>query len=193
MFKIIRYLLSISIAVFAVFILKNKKAHKFKSVKIIFNFAVSIIIMIMPFENLFLKFDSPEQAFKYTVGSNNNTIIKTIENENTSLIIYNESGDIKATIINNCNEKWKAPFLPNKQELFTLKDNSIVLITRERKSNNFYIMILVKSDIEIVSDNKNSVFETFSDSDKWKNFVTYVENCDDNYIIIIDENEYRIM
>lgn len=190
MFKIIRYLLSISLAAFAIYVLKNKKATKFKSVKIIFNFAMSIIIIIMPFENLFLKFDSPEQAFKYTIGSN--TIIKTIENENTSLIIYNDSGDIKATIINNCNKKWKAPFLPNKQELFRLKDN-IVLITRERKSNNFYIMILVKSDIEIISDNKSSVFETFADSDKWKNFVTYVENCDENYIIIIDGNEYRIM
>lgn len=54
-------------------------------------------------------------------------------------------------------------------------------------------MITVSSEVESVSDNMNSNFETFSLNDKWTNFVTYVENCNDNYIIKVDSDEYEIM
>lgn len=190
MIKILRYLLAILFIAFIIFTLKNKTT-RLKVLKIIFSVFMALIIIIMPFENLILKFDSPEQAFKYAVS--NSTVIKIIENENTALVIYDDAGDVKATIINNSQGKWKASFLPNNQSLSRLKDSGIILITRERQINNFYVMIAVRSEVKSVSDNMNSSFETFSLNDKWTNFVTYVESCNNNYIIKIDGDEYKIM
>ena len=189
MIRSLRYLLAIALLVYAIYLFR-KKGLKLKIVKGIGCIIGFLIILIMPFENLFLKFDTPEQALKYCVK--NSIIIETVENEKTTLIIYKESGSTKATIINNRNGKWKAPFLPNDQDLFSLGMEGTVLITRERNSNNFYIMIAVDPDIKSVTDNQNSNFELFSKTSMRNHYVTYVENCTDNYIIDIDGSKYQV-
>ena len=68
MIKILRYLLAILFIAFIIFTLKNKTT-RLKVLKIIFSVFMALIIIIMPFENLILKFDSPEQAFKYVLQS----------------------------------------------------------------------------------------------------------------------------
>lgn len=189
MIRSLRYLLAIALLVYAIYLFR-RKGLKLKTVKGIGCIIGFLIILIMPFENLFLKFDTPEQALKYCVK--NSIIIETVENEKTTLIIYKESGSTKATIINNRNGKWKAPFLPNDQDLFSLGIEGTVLITRERNSNNFYIMIAVDPDIKSVTDNQNSNFELFSKTSMRNHYVTYVENCTDNYIIDIDGSKYQV-
>lgn len=96
-------------------------------------------------------------------------------------------------ITNYSNGKWKGPFWPSDQDLLSLEDNETVLITRERNSNNFYIMIAVDPDIKSVTDNQNSNFELFSKTSMRNNYVSYVENCTDNYIIDIDGSKYQLM
>lgn len=189
MIRSLRYLLAIALLVYAIYLFR-RKGLKLKIVKGIGCIIGFLIILIMPFEILFLKFDTPEQALKYCVK--NSIIIETVENEKTTLIIYKESGSTKATIINNRNGKWKAPFLPNDQDLFSLGMEGTVLITRERNSNNFYIMIAVDPDIKSVTDNQNSNFELFSKTSMRNHYVTYVENCTDNYIIGIDGSKYQV-
>ena len=53
----------------------------------------------------------------------------------------------------------KPPFLPEDQILSRFGKNSKFLITKERNSNNFYIMISVDGDTKVISDNQNSKFE----------------------------------
>lgn len=172
-------------------ILFRRKGLKLKIVKGIGCIIGFLIILIMPFENLFLKFDTPEQAFNY--GGNNWTIIDTIENEKSALIIYDENGSTFSTLVRKSGDKWKAAFLPEDQDLFSLGMEGTVLITRERNSNNFYIMIAVDPDIKSVTDNQNSNFELFSKTSMRNNYVAYVENCTDNYIIDIDGSKYQLM
>ncbi len=189
MIRSLRYLLAIALLVYAIYLFR-KKGLKLKIVKGIGCIIGFLIILIMPFENLFLKFDTPEQAFNY--GGNNWTIIDTIENEKSALIIYDENGSTFSTLVRKSGDKWKAAFLPEDQDLFSLGMEGTVLITRERNSNNFYIMIAVDPDIKSVTDNQNSNFELFSKTSMRNHYVTYVENCTDNYIIDIDGSKYQV-
>lgn len=87
MIRIIRCLLAISFIIIVIIFLKRKNV-KFKLLKIIISILLGLIIIIMPFENLFIKFSTPESAFKKT--TNNCEIVKIIEKENTALVIYQE-------------------------------------------------------------------------------------------------------
>ena len=189
MLKIIRYSVSICLIIISIIIFKNKKNRK-RLLKLILGIFSSIIILMMPFENLFLKFNNPEQAFNYAVS--NCDIIKTVKTDRSALIIYNDSGSIKATLINNYNGEWKALFLPNNQMLSRLGYDEIILITRERHSNNFYIMISVGINTKQVSDNQNSNFEIFLKNDYWTHYVAYVKNYEGEYIIDLDGEQYKI-
>lgn len=53
-------------------------------------------------------------------------------------------------------------------------------------------MIAVDPDIKSVTDNQNSNFELFSKTSMRNHYVTYVENCTDNYIIDIDGSKYQV-
>ena len=189
MLKAIRYLLAISFLIIAIYFFKNRTA-KLKPLKIISCTIAFIVILMMPFENLFLKFNTPETAFKYT--TNNCDIIKVVKSDQTALIIYLEKSSTYATIFSKSGGKWKAPFWPDKQSILRLENGEIVLVTKEPKSNNFYIMITTSSDVKLVSDNQNSNFEIFLENDYWTHYVAYVDNNKGDYIINIDGDQYKI-
>ncbi|MDE7139014.1 MAG: hypothetical protein K2O29_11290, partial [Ruminococcus sp.] len=101
------------------------------------------LTLFMPFENLFIKFDSLQDTFRYSV---NGTIIKTVERENTALVIYRNESEIKTVLIIRNGVKWKNPFMPVRQKLLYAEECmpnlyevvTPVLITYEPKSNNAY-------------------------------------------------------
>lgn len=191
MLKMIRYIIAICLLIISIIFFKNRKEKKKKKVlKIIPSIFLSFLIIIMPFENLFLKFQFPEQAFNYSVSNCN--IIKIVQNKLSALVIYEENGYTTATLIKKSNGKWKAPFLPDDQIQLKLENNEIILITKERKSNNFYIMISIKYNTKTLSDNYDSSFELYFSNKIWNSFVAYVENYKSDYIINIDGNPYEI-
>lgn len=189
MLKIIRYAITICLAIISIIYFKNKEKKK-RLFKLILGLIISVAILMIPFENLVLKFNTPERALNYL--SANAKIIKTIEEENSALVIYTESGHIFAITIYNCDGKWKAPFLPEDQILSRFGKNSKFLITKERNSNNFYIMISVDGDTKVISDNQNSKFELFKKSNYSTHYVAYVSDYEGDYIINIDGEQYKI-
>ena len=191
MLKIIRYLFVICLLISTIIYFNKHKNSKLRILKLVLGVILSFLFLIMPFENLLLKFDTPKQAFDYAVSNRN--IIKKVENEQSALVIYEEKGSTFSTLISKSGDKWKATFMPDDQILSRLENNEIFLITKERNSNNFYIMIAVDPDIKSVSDNYNSTFEVFTANEFKVNYVAYVENCTDNYIIDIDGSKYQLI
>ncbi len=189
MLRLLRFVLAFGMLAFGINLAKRKNV-KLKVVKSVLCVILSLIIMIFPFENLFLKFSSPEQAFRYT--ATHCKIIKIVEEKNTALVIYADNDSETATLITKCDGKWKAPFWHNDQILSRLETHEIYLITKEKNSSNFYITITVDADTKTVSDNMGSVFENYSRNDYWTDYVAYVEGCNENYIINIDDKSYQI-
>jgi len=196
MIKILRYLLALLIILLVTYIFRKNKL-KLRILKAIAVIIVSLTLVIMPFENLFLQFDSPEDAFRYAVNS---TIIRTVENKNTALVIHGDESAIKTALIVHYGEKWKNPFMPVRQKVLFAEEcmpnlyevSTPVLITYEPKSNNAYILVSPPYDAEI-SDNMESVFEKFSISNIRTHFVAYVENLNKNYILNINGTNYPIL
>lgn len=129
----------------------------------------------------------------------NGKIIRTVEKENSALVIYGDH-EIKTALINRDGEKWKNTFLPVKHKLLYVEDCMLalyevatpVMVTYEGKSNNnFYILVSPPYDT-VISDNMNSVFEEFY-INEIKQFVAYVENSGQNYILDINGTEYPIL
>lgn len=189
MIRMLRYVVAIGLIVFVINLAKIKNV-KLKTVKSVLCVILSLIIINFPFENLFLKFNSPEQAFRYT--ATHCKIIKIVEEKNTALVIYADNDSEAATLINKCDGKWKAPFWHNNQILSRLETHEIYLITKEKNSSNFYITITVYADTKSVSDNMGSVFEEYSRNDYYVTYVAYVEGCNENYIINIDDKSHQI-
>lgn len=87
----------------------------------------------MPFENLFLKFNTPETAFKYT--TNNCDIVKVVKGDQTALVIYRERSSTYATVFTKSGCKMEGTILPDKQsfldwkmvQLFVRQKNLIVI------------------------------------------------------------------
>lgn len=189
MVRIFRYLFSILFITLIIFTFKRKN-YKHKPLKMILCIIFCLIIIIMPFENLFLKFNTPEIAFKYT--TNNCDIVKVVKGDQTALVIYRERSSTYATVFTKSGAKWKAPFWPDKQSFFRLENGATVCTTKEPNSDSFYIMITTSKDIKLVNDNQNSDFEIFLEDDYWIDYVAYVKNYEGDYIINIDGKEYKI-
>lgn len=189
MIRMLRYVVAIGLIIFVINLAKIKNV-KLKAVKSVLCVILSLIIINFPFENLFLKFNSPEQAFRYT--ATHCKIIKIVEEKNTALVIYEDNDSEAAALINKCDGKWKAPFWHNNQILSRLETHEIYLITKEKNSSNFYITITVYADTKSVSDNMGSVFEEYSRNDYYVTYVAYVEGCNENYIINIDDKSHQI-
>lgn len=189
MIRMLRYVVAIGLIIFVINLAKIKNV-KLKAVKSVLCVILSLIIINFPFENLFLKFNSPEQAFRYT--ATHCKIIKIVEEKNTALVIYEDNDSEAAALINKCDGKWKAPFWHNNQILSRLETHEIYLITNEKNSSNFYITITVYADTKSVSDNMGSVFEEYSRNDYYVTYVAYVEGCNENYIINIDDKSHQI-
>ena len=146
--------------------------------------------MTSKFKTAFLKFNTPETAFKYT--TNNCDIVKVVKGDQTALVIYRERSSTYATVFTKSGAKWKAPFWPDKQSFFRLENGATVCTTKEPNSDRFYIMITTSKDIKLVNDNQNSDFEIFLEDDYWIDYVAYVKNYEGDYIINIDGKEYKI-
>ncbi len=197
MIQILRYLQALLIILLVPCVFRKNKL-KLRILKTIPAVIISLTLVIMPFENLFIKFDSPQDAFRYAAKG---TIIRTVEHENTALVIYGDKSAIKTTLIVRDGEKWKNPFMPVRQKLLRAEEcmpklyevATPVMITYEQKSNNIYILVSPPYDAEI-SDNMKSVFEEFSVSDMSTHFVAYVENFDELYYNLnINGTDYPIL
>lgn len=189
MLKILRYAIGVFLLCSPTFFPRLFKYKKSKAIKIVI-FILAVCIIWIPFECLFLKFDTPEKAFKYSM--NKAKIITVIEKEQSALFIYDEKGSTSAKLVNNQNGKWKAPFFPDDFILSRLENNNIFMIVKEKNSNNFYLMLTVSPDVKAVTDNYDSVFEAYYSDPYFASYVAYVENCTGDYIVNLDNEAYQI-
>lgn len=117
MLKIIRYMIAICFFIIAIMFFKNKTIKiKKRLLKFIPSIFLSLLIFIMPFENLFLKFNTPETAFKYT--TNNCDIVKVVKGDQTALVIYRERSSTYATVFTKSGGKMEGTILARQTIIF---------------------------------------------------------------------------
>lgn len=151
------------------------------------------ILLLFPFENMILKFNSPIDAFNYMYFNQN--VIQVIEDNNCAFIVYGQDGSsVSYTTVQNQDGKWKihSPYTTSNIRIKGF-DKYIVVTYHVEGSNKTLIVVSEgnlsksKSDIEI-SDNKNSQFKSFFSKYKHVDYYTVF-----NYTVInTNINDYQL-
>ena len=169
----VRFLMTILVIALTVWILRSitlKLARKNKLSKWykLFNIAVIIIVFFgfsiaigWPFENLFVRFDSPEAAYRYL---KDNPIIQVVDGKDTTLVVAEGSQIIpKADETDGNAGRWKLP-VPN-ATTFQYKDvehDVLVFLYHYKGSSEYYLRAqTMTTESVLVSDSLTSDFVFF--------------------------------
>ncbi len=186
----------ICMIIIMLFLLLRKKylnSKKKRIVTIIVMITFIMLIGIIPIENIFMKFSSPEDVCKYMYMKDADYVVEGNEN---AIVFYDKS---KILIVPATENGWKIPSINplSKSILKIAKGNSEFEIFVYNYANDYYIVVETKSEIAI-SDNRNSQFFKVSDEEYMKNYYQYrfcghITELDENYKIKVDNREIKIM
>lgn len=174
---------------------KKKKSIK-KTLVMIISTMLLIFISSSGIENLFIKYNSPEMAFKNSGCEG--YIKKTIDTEHSTLLIYGNDYTNSCILLNKVKSKWQISIIHENYYMKTLNNGTILTIYKEKGYNNYYIMLTPCLKEITVYDSKNSIFEQyntsrFDSSNMFSNYVTFVNNLDNKYYLIIGDEKYYVL
>lgn len=184
--------------VFAVCILLIRKSRAiYKRRLYLGSFAIAValttLLALVPIENAFVTFSSPEAAFEYV---NTGKAKLAVEGDKTAFVI-GEKGDADIySIIPKSNDGWKLGMGFDTKKVNQKISNGITIyVYRYQKSDDYYITVLNTNggDFE-VTDNHNSRFCYLDEMNPTlhKTFYTYyayIQNMDDQYRLTVNGKE----
>ena len=168
----------------AIVMKKNKAVNKFKLRVILAGLSVILVFVLgfLPFENLFITFQSPEAAYEYSnFGKSNVDLV--VEGNNCDFVIEQENESYTYLIIPKTSDGWKTEIgLNTKMISQKFFDGITVQVYQYKNTNDYFITVLDTNGGEAkISDEYNTEFyrlERFDDVLQ-KNFVTYFAHISD--------------
>lgn len=198
MYNIIRLIIGCIFLVCSIIAIKNFKSIRKHILYIVFT-GLSVLLIVVftfiPFENLFITFDSPKAAYEYfNLGKSNIELI--VEGENCDFIVDRKNDSDTYLIIPKTSDGWKIGIGSNTKRILQKLSNGVVLYVYQYKdTSDYFITILDTNGGEsTISDEYNSKFfslERHNDS-LGKNFVTYythITNLNPQYSVIVNDNK----
>lgn len=198
MYNIIRLIIGCIFLVCSIIAIKNFKSIRKHILYIVFT-GLSVLLIVVftfiPFENLFITFDSPKAAYEYfNLGKSNIELI--VEGENCDFIVDRKNDSDTYLIIPKTADGWKIGVGSNTKRILQKLSNGIILYVYQYKdTSDYFITILDTNGGEsTISDEYNSKFfslERYNDS-LGKNFVTYythITNLNPQYSVIVNGNK----
>lgn len=198
MYNIIRLIIGCIFLVCSVTTIKKSKVIRKHILYVVFtSLSVLLIVMLafLPFENLFVIFDSPKAAYEYfNLGKSNIELI--IEGDDCDFIIDRKNDSDTYLIIPKTADGWKIGIGSNTKRIVQKLSNGIVLYVYQYKNTSDYFMTILDTNggESTVLDEYNTKFfslERYNDS-LGKTFVTYyahITNLNPQYSVIVNDNK----
>ena len=198
MYNIIRLIIGCIFLVCSVTTIKKSKVIRKHILYVVFtSLSVLLIVMLafLPFENLFVIFDSPKAAYEYfNLGKSNIELI--IEGDDCDFIIDRKNDSDTYLIIPKTADGWKIGVGSNTKRIVQKLSNGIVLYVYQYKNTSDYFMTILDTNggESTVLDEYNTKFfslERYNDS-LGKTFVTYyahITNLNPQYSVIVNDNK----
>ncbi|WP_295214447.1 hypothetical protein [Ruminococcus sp.] len=167
-----------------------KKRQKNAKATLLLIFSVSALVALysLRLENLVLSYESPQSAFLNS--GCHGTMQKIVDTEDSTFIIYNQSGGESYLFLTKQNGRWKVPLNRKTPLIAAVNPNILVSVCKEDDVQNCYIALTVMDERKVnVSDNKSTVFEQYSESMYTQKYVAFVENVDETYCIQVNNLE----
>lgn len=136
----------------------------------IVSICVSLVLIVLlshiSFENLFITFDSPEDAYEYVnIGDSNIELV--IEGDNCDFVIDSKKESNKYLIIPKSKNGWKIGIGADTKRIVQKAQKSIVIYVYQYKNTKDYFITVFDTNggsLDI-SDNCNSQFYSISKED----------------------------
>ena len=198
MYNVIRLIIGCIFLLCSIIVMKNFKAIS-KRVLYIASSGLSVllivVLMFLPFENLFLTFGSPKDAYEYS-NSGQSNIELIVEGDNCDLIIDRKNDSDAYLIIPKTADGWKIGIgADTKRIAQKISDGIVIYVYQYKDTSDYFITILDTNGGEsIVSDEYNTEFlslERYNDLLE-KNFVTYyahIANLNSQYSVTVNGNK----
>ena len=193
MFGIIRMLFWIVIFGISIVILSKQGVLNKKRNKVLLFVIITILwtgSMLLPIENLFISFSTPEKSYSYV----NSEDVKLVVYGQNSALVIGEDKEYVYLVIPKGEKGWKIgrgidlKFISN--QYF---DGLVVSIYQYKNTKEFYIEVADIAGTEcIVSDNQKSYFEileTSVNTEKKYRYYAYIHDFNNNYILEVNNEE----
>lgn len=173
---------------------KIKKAEKRKTIlcSAVISITITVFLSFIPFENAFMNFSTPQEAFSYyQIGKVN----YVINGNNSSMVISSNRGVNEFSIIPKSlkNDGWKIG-MGYKVKNFSsnTEKNVYTHIYKFTDSNDYYIFVYVDSEEQcVISDNVGSEFYCIDSGEKSgiQQYIAYLKCFNDEYVLSVDKTE----
>ena len=193
MFGIIRMLFWIVIFGISIVVLGKQGVLNKKRNKVLLFVIITILwtgSMLLPIENLFISFSTPEKSYGYVNSEDGKLVVYGQE----SALVIGEDTEYVYLVIPKGEKGWKIgrgidlKFISN--QYF---DGIVISIYQYKDTKEFYVEVADIAGKEcIVSDNQNSYFEileTSVDTENKYRYYAYVHDLNNNYILKVNDEE----
>lgn len=165
---------------------KNLKDSRFLSI-----YAVVILsIIVLPYDKLLFKFNSIEKLFNYYYPKVD--VLEKYEYKDYAYVLYHEDNSYSFVNLKKDDNKWNL-----KNSIFTqgrgkVENGYIFAINEIKDKNVIGIFILTLGEEIDVTDTLGTKFkETKNETSIY--YIAIIENYDDNYKVIINDEEYKVL
>lgn len=189
---------SIAFIISILLIKKTQVRHKHRWSIIAFIIAVimTTIFALLPIENAFITFSSPESAYNYNHSGN---VKLVVDGEKTDFVVGAKEDRYIYAIVPKSNSRWKMGMdLDTKRIFQTISDGITIYMYQYKNTNDYFITVSdTKGGSSDITDNHNSEFKYLekSNSTLGKTFYTYyayINNFDDQYTLTVNDKSIKI-
>ncbi len=198
MFSFIRLIIACVFFVCSIIAIKKHKTIR-KHIQYIVVTLISVTLIIvtafLPFENLFITFDSPKDAYEYyNFGKSNIQLV--IEGNNCDFLVDCKSDFETYLIVPKTTDGWKIGIGSNTKRIVQKFSKGITVYVYQYKNTNDYFITILDTNGEktTVFDDNNTEFFSLEKYNNilGKTFFTYyahISNLNSGYRIIVNGNE----
>lgn len=183
--------------IFGIYILVIKKKKMLSKKNVILASVIMVLFCtlsgMLPIENYFFTFSTPEKAFNYM---HSEKVVLVIQGKESALVIgEKENADYIYLVIPKCLNGWKlGRGIDTNLEEQTVSEDIVISLYRYKESTDYYITILDMGNEKLkITDICNSSFVTFDNEEIDTEFGFYFANVsqyDKNYWIDVNGQKF---
>lgn len=198
MYNIIRLLIGVVFLGYSTIIIKKSKVIRKQRLYVVF-FCISVVLTsvsaLLPFENLFISFDSPKEAYEYYNNGRSN--IKLVaEGNNCDFVVDCKNDSDTYLIVPKTADGWKIGIGLNTKRIIKTFCNGIsVVVYQYKDTNDFFITVydLQGKKLNITDDYNTEFFplERYNDyiNETFTIYYAHIGELNSQYSILADGNK----
>ena len=196
MYSLIRFLFFIIVLIITLVIILTSKIKKKKIaviIAVVCLVVLRIIVTHIAFENLFYKFNSPEEVYRYVNTFEKSEIVDVVNAEKSAVVISKGTKKTVYLSVLKSGDKWAIdPASYIGTEYVFIDEDYVINIIKSRTTNEYFINVydLKGNKKPIITDNIGSEFAVFEgDGLVTYNCYAFLKSFDENYSISINGTE----